>query len=391
MFYEVDIKDEFYLNLKHPYLGKKQFIEIAKLNNIKITDLDIKDESLPMWKLFQIQLKQYSNQVFLNTTRLKPDFKDYINCFEEVTMFLNNNLSIDELSINSQRYKDFFQYLINLHYELKQHQQYKLMWNLEHTYIRTVIDICLENSIEYSTLEELTRHRQIPYLYTIYRGNDFKYFESQSHYFSGVINYFEKYKNLSKDKCFELLFSNKKYYDTLHTIIELNEQTFKNRYKDYILTSLVRGIVLNIEELIKNKIKDNKDFFEEKIKLIEEKESEKRKKDFKFKYFDLEHYLQILSDVEKFKKIQPKLEFSNEIDKHKRYSKQINFLSGLQCKEKYFLIFQKTRNYVAHNHIDFQQLFNDNAEKVSSILDSIIFILIYLEMLKNKADTTQYR
>lgn len=67
----------------------------------------------------------------------------------------------------------------------------------------------------------------------------------------------------------------------------------------------------------------------------------------------------------------------------KQYSDKLELLSKTSI-ENYLHIFHLSRNYVAHNHINFHLLFENYAKRTSLILDSIIFIMIYLEYLKNR-------
>jgi len=382
MIFEVAIKEKFLLNRKFPYLSKTELKKIAKLNNVFINDAIVEDKTFPIWKIFEIQLKE-----FRNITLLHADFIKYIDCFEEVTNSFNKEIEDFKLLIKVQRYKEFLQYLINLHNKFKRNEQYKLMWSLESTYIREVIYILIDNGVKYDNLVNITNHIEENYLYTIYKGDDYNYFVSESNYFKNTIELFNSKFSLDNNKCFELLFSNEKYYDTLHTIIEIKQRIIQSKYSKHILLSLVRGIVLNVEELIKDSMKIYKNKQNSKNKYVID--------NIKNEYFvqkgkcsgnvttsvlndmkiDLYKYISFLSNIPKLERIRD--DFNNT-----EFFKNILPINKIITKEKYFYIFHKTRNHIAHNHIDFNMLFKGKCQKISIILDSVVFILMYLEYLK---------
>ena len=376
--FEVEIDSKFLI--KDYFINKLNLKNIAKYNNVNILEEEHLD-NIPVWCLFKWQLLEYK---FVNINR----FNFFIDCFECLS---KENIILNNSEI--EKYIDFFKYLLEIHYEFKVEQQYKLMWNLENLYIKKLVTILINNGKQISYLNNITKHREQSYLYTIYKSDEFDFFEKHFNYFINENSNFAKFLknefNLDKSSISKLLFINEDYYITLQTIIELNNRWKQQKYNQFILISLIRGIILNVESLIKESIfciKDNNVFITKNIENNRENiKKEKGKKDFdsKFENGSLKFldYIRFLSNEEYFK----------TFDKNFRKYEDEFFFDILDISklylftiEKNLFIFYKVRNYIAHNHLCFEKFFEDKSIRLNEVIESVIFILIYLEYLKQK-------
>lgn len=381
LLYEVELESDFEFDSKNLYLSKKSFKAVAKLNDVNLKDEKL-DDCMAVWRLFYIALKKYDEF-------LAADFKDHIICFEKVTKLLDSNSQSN--SIDIRKYKKFFKYLIKMHYEFKKQQHYKLMWNLESIYIKKVIKLLLGKGIQFSVLNRLAKIDQRSYLYTIYKGNDVEYFKSHADCFlrGELLSFLQNKYSLEKEDVFKLLFGNRDYYPTLHTIIELHRRHRESIFNEYLLIALIRSIALNIENLIRQSIGEYCKKTNEKNRYIienirKEKHIEKvTKNKLRIFQFDLYDYLRQLSTNGKLDILKKQFD---DIEFHKRFE-------GLQyepiSKDKYFFILLKTRNHVAHGSVDLNKFFKNGASNLSDVLDSVVFIFVYLEYLKDRLQYTK--
>lgn len=374
LLYEVELNSVFEFKSRNLYLNKKDFKRVARLNNVQLHK-DKLDDNIPVWKLFYIQLQN-------NSSSLLEEFDNNADFFEELTRLYYLKAQISK--IDTKKYKKFFRLLIHMHHEFKQHQQYKLMWNLENFYLRKVIKLLLGNGVTFAKLVKMSSIEDKLYLYSIHKGNDQEYFESYSNFFikDEMLQFFKSKYSLTKEQVTNLLFSNREYYPTLHSIIELYMRYRRFHYNEYLLLALLRSVVINVENQVKNSIgeytkkeNDKNRYVMENIKN-EKAVDEVSKNKMKLFQFDLYDYLRFLSTNGRLDSL--KNQFDN-VEFHKR----LDFLHNEPVsKDKYFYILLKARNHLAHGCGDFNKFVLHHESNLSDVLNSVIFIYIYLEYLR---------
>lgn len=262
-----------------------------------------------------------------------------------------------------EKLTSFLKYLLQLHYLLRENEKYKLMWNLESTYILTTIMIMIRDfELTYTQIVELVKDEtnmlhqtDINLVYkdinTSVKENHFYYAnKSIIQFVNNMLN-----KNIEENKFIEVLTSNDRYKEILSSIIEINNRFFANKRDESNVVSITVDVILNTEIFIKEKSTSTKDALFEKLKGLDNSLCSHK----------LTRYRNLI----------------NQLDKGDVFFEKYNkFTNEKDSVEKVLILYYHSRNYVAHNLVDFEKFFYENNRKViNTILNSILTILYYLE------------
>lgn len=265
---------------------------------------------------------------------------------------------------------DFLKYLLHLHYLFRENEQYKLMWNLESSYILTCLRILLnEFELSYTSIvdqmNENRRGNQRSDLNSIYIDPS-SYLISKEPYYANqnCVDLINEVMGSSIDKATlsTVLQTDEMYRDVLLSIIELNQRFFANKRSENTVMSITRGIVLNIEETIKQQLALNSEM----------------------RLFDC--LKQITPGSHLLKPLRNQI---GENDSGDVFFEKFETLITTETNslEKVLMIYYHARNYVAHNIINIDRLFYDNERMIiRNILDAITVILYVLALRKAAVD-----
>jgi len=374
-----------------------ELIDIIK-KNLYISNENSNEEILyPEWLLFYIAIKK--EQVpFVN----EKDFKKYLELFKYIAEIrykkyiirnVKNYISFSQYkeaaNIKSILHKNLLEFLNNsqldekllfeyldyifwFHYELKENEKYKLMWNLE-TYIIETVNLLVDKKIKvediytkiaknmrgtYSVLHDIHLHKPL-------------YIEESEHYFQGYLSKINTVfkSNITIDSFMNTFITNSKYEDILFSYIELIKRFNANTISEHVMSAMIKGIVLGIEEILIDSLRIKPT---ELIDAIQSKEFIENKRS--------RTNLNKLLERTKM----PKNDFNNKIffDTLNKFIEE-----EIDTFEKYVVIFHRTRNYLAHNNINMNKFFwGEDGQKIiiSGVIDSVILILYRIEMMKNE-------
>lgn len=352
-------------------------------SNIYLSNVNSNEETLyPEWMLFYISIAKKKVH-FISEIK----FRTYLKYFEyiaevrykkyvirNIKNFIhykhhkNSNEIRDTLFkefleyLGTSKFKteelfDFLNFLYSFHNQLKENEKYKLMWNLE-TYIIETVKLLIDNGNDityvykeiyksmrgtYSVLHDIHKHKS---LYIEERKGCFQ------SYLSKLNNVFQI--DITLEELMKTLILNEKYTDTLFAYLELLKRLNANKVSVDVLGAIIKGIVLGIEEHIKDFIQEPKKLL---IKCLEK----------------------LCDDIDLFDSI--RLEIKDE-DKNILLSNLNRVcLSDDISLEKYLSIYHNSRNYLAHNNINMSKFFfGDDGSRIiiSNVMDSIIIILYKL-------------
>ncbi|MDO8453369.1 MAG: hypothetical protein Q7S59_02215, partial [Sulfurimonas sp.] len=148
---------------------------------------------------------------------------------------------------------------------------------------------------------------------------------------------------------------NEKYQETLFLITELTNRLNANKRSEVVMGAIIKGIVLGVEEHIRDWLKSEN---------IEKKDFFKCIKRFKVSSHQFEPY---------YKMIQPNISNNDFFVQMKKLCEENDSL------EKYLMIYYHSRNYLAHNNINMFEFFViENDTRLIAILLDAITIIIYL-------------
>jgi len=380
--YFLTIHQDFFVTSRYRYEVDGIFAVINE--NIYYKNKDSKEIVLyPEWLLFYIAIKKdfvsfISEQSFLR-------YLDYFKYIAEmrykkyIIRNLKNYIEIKEIS-NIKKHQDklndeyilflkatkndtktlydFLNFIYDFHYQLKEKEKYKLMWNIE-VYIIETINLLISNNepIEKIYSETCKGIRgTFSVLHDIYKYKPLYIKESRNSFKSHLVKINDIFKiQLTLDEFIETLTLNKKYEDILFSYLELIKRFNANKMSEDVMSAMIKGIVLGLEEYIKNDIK--KDTFD---KCLEELSNDK----------DLFQHIRI-----KQKEYNNGNELLDLINKLTRKEENL---------EKYLAIYYSARNYLAHYNLNMDKFFWGDDERliVSNVIDSVLIILYQLEITK---------
>jgi len=383
--YFLTIHQDFFVTSRYRYEVDEIFAVINE--NIYYKNKDSKEIVLyPEWLLFYIAMEK---KYIVNIP--KQEFLDYLKKFKYISEIrykkyiirnLEDYLNIKELA-NLKSYKEklnnqfllflkrtkfetkvlynFLNFIYKFHHELKNKEKYKLMWNIE-VYIIETINLLITNGILVEEIYlEIFKNRRGTYsvLHDIYKYKPLYIKESKNSFKSHLVKINNIFKiQLTLDKFIETLTLNKKYEDILFSYLELIKRFNANKMSEDVMSAMIKGIVLGLEEYIKYDIKENTfDKCLEKLSI-------------------------------------DKVLFQNIRIKQKEYddgNELLDLINNLTKKEesleKYLAIYYSARNYLAHYNLNMDKFFwGDDGERliVSNVIDSVLIILYKIEINKQE-------
>lgn len=336
------------------------YIGIGKLMFANHNQTDFIDNIDYFKKLTETMLKEYfirNSHIDFNFENNEKAFEYKKELFEIFKEYNRKNYDKDSLVL-------FLKYLLKLHYLLRDNEKYKLMWNLESTYIfSTIILLIRDFGLTYTEVVDLAKDKSKMIHQTdinlVYEDIHTHIEESIFYYANDTILSFVKKmigSNIEKDNYISVITSNDRYKELLSSIIEINKRFFSNKRSESTVLSITVGVILNTEFFIKEKVVNNKNSLTAKLKYSGK--------------FDKN-----LLDI--FETIVPK--YAKEDDFFNNYYKLIEKEDSI---EKCLMLYIHARNYIAHNLVDFEKFFYENERKlINVVLNSILTILYYIETM----------
>jgi hypothetical protein len=149
-----------------------------------------------------------------------------------------------------------------------------------------------------------------------------------------------------------MLNGNERYLAVLDSIIELNQRYYGNKLSERTVMAVTRVVVLDVEEIIKEYLQV------ENCKLF--------------------NCLSSLDSSITYGGITGKESNKDFLNKFTNLIKDTP-----ESVAKYLMIYYHTRNYIAHNIVEFNSFFYEEQQLIiKNVLNSVIFIMFYLEYLK---------
>ncbi|MGD9552823.1 MAG: hypothetical protein AB7D96_01250 [Arcobacteraceae bacterium] len=336
------------------------FISIKKAKVRFITEKEFNKYLAYFKYIAEIRYKKY----------IMRNFENYI-CSEDIKKFLNiktllHNSLLDYLKKSEYQTNDLYEYLnflYRFHQELKDNEKYKLMWNIE-IYIQETIVLLRDKEISLKEIyEEVYKYMRGTYsvLHEVYIHKPLYIEESKSHfkiYLKKINELFNS--NIDIEEFMSILTENDKNEDILFSYIELIKRLNVNKMSEHTMGAIIKGMVLGVEEVIKDYLQERK----------------------------LKKCLNCLAMDEKI------LE-SYIIEQYKDYNSSDELLELLdklicdteQSLELYLAIYHASRNYLAHYNIDMNKFFwGEDGERriIANTIKSVIIILYRIEVIRRE-------
>lgn len=374
----------------YQYRYDSQEISTIIASDLYELNKDSNEEVLyPEWLLFFIAIKKgqvsfisedefrryIKHFKFIAEIRYKKyiirNIRNYINLKEYKDAYIFQEPLSDTLSKYSKnvQYKisemyNFLNFLYDFHYQLKEKEKYKLMWNLE-VYIIETVNLLIEYNVPIDEIYKQSIRRGKAYLQNIliykplYIRENKNFFSPHLEKINGVLN-----ENIQIDTLMNIFLANEKYEDILFYYMELIERLNASKISQDTMGVIIKGIVLGVEEYIRDvyecrglydclkEIKPNSHEFDGLKKKIGERDSN-------------------TIFFEKFEKL---------------------ILDEEDSLEKYLMLYYHSRNYLAHNNIDMTKFFwgiDGKRTVIINVLDSIMIILYKLATLEDNNKINQ--
>jgi len=338
------------------------YISIGKLMFANHNQKDFIDNIDYFKKLTETMLKEYfirNSHIDFNFENNEKAFEFKKELFEIFKEYNKKNYDKDSLVL-------FLKYLLKLHYLLRDNEKYKLMWNLESTYIfSTIILLIRDFGLTYPEVVDLAKDKSrmvhqtdinLVYedIHSHIEENDF-YYANDS-----ILSFVKKMigSDIEKEDYINVITSNDRYKELLSSIIEINKRFFSNKRSESTVLSITVGVILNTEIFIKEKLTVfNGALFNGLIKLKDR--------------------LNIVL-MKEYRTMIPK-DAAGE-DFFNNYYELID--NKEDSIEKCLMLYIHARNYVAHNLVDFEKFFYENERKlINVVLNSVLTILYYIETM----------
>lgn len=264
---------------------------------------------------------------------------------------------INQSGFETEKLYKCLNFLYLFHTKLKDNEKYKLMWNIE-TYIVECIRMMLDNNVEMEEIYlEVYKGLRGTYsvLHEIYPYKPL-FIKESSHFFQSHLSKINSIleEKVDIEELMNILTRNDIYEDILFSYIELLKRFNAVKMNEILVGSLIKTVVLGIEEIILEKF--NSDSLFDCLK--------------KFKV-----------GSHKFSELQSKIQKN---DSNEEFFEKLNalILDEENSLEKYLMIYYHSRNYLAHNNIDMNKFFwgeDGNRIVIATVIDSIMIILYKLE------------
>lgn len=344
------------------------------------------DKSLyPSWQFFYIGIGKHNQKDFIDNINYfkkltETILKEYFIRNSHIDFNFDNNEKAFEYKkelfkifkeYNKKNYDQdnlvlFLKYLLKLHYLLRDNEKYKLMWNLESTYILSTIMLLIRDfGLTYTEVVDFVKDKRLMVYQTdinlVYEDIHTHIEENISFYANdNTLSFVKKIisSDIEKEDYISVITSNNRYKELLSSIIEINKRFFSNKRSESTVLSITVGVILNTEIFIKEKLTGfTGALFNRLIKL-----TDRLNIDLMIEYRDMFPFNATGEDF-----------FNNYYD----------LIDKEHSIEKCLMLYIHARNYVAHNLVDFEKFFYENKRKlISVVLDSILTILYYIETTK---------
>jgi len=341
----------------------------------------------PEWMLFYIAVKKRQVDFIYEAT-----FNENLDCFkyiaemrykEYVIRNVRNFISpftkshhIDEirdtlqdkyleyvrsLDLDTERLFNFLDFLYDFHYRLKDNEKYKLMWNVE-TYIDSAIHLLNEQGFSFEDIYlRVANGMRGTYsaLHSIYIYKPL-YIKESKDCFSGYLTNIKSIfgDNISLDDLMDTIITKPDYENLIFSYIELIERFDSNKTSEIVMSSLTRSIMLDIEEVLREKLDcASEQLYDGCIRKL-----------CQGSHLLNSYYRLITPDISNDDFFNRLKELSNKDD----------------SLEKYLMIYYHSRNYLAHKNIDLHRFFEieDGKRMVDHVISSMIIVLYKIETLE---------
>lgn len=462
------------ISLQYDY-NIKDLCKYIEESEYQLNGLNEQKSLYPEWLLFYVAVQKFS---FLYTS--KNEFEKHISFFKKIAAirhkdyirkapdnyifildenresFINalnksfNILIADATKVNNEAdLFNFLAFLCNFHKELKSAEKYKLMWNLE-TYITESIYLLTDRDIDFEQVykhhKDLLRNKyrfrgEVSPLHEIQINIPLYIKENKS-----CLDYnpdnepsiLDKINNCSSDdvtidKLLEVFTSNDKIQSLIFSRLEIDRFYNSNKFNEFVIKSLIKNFVLEIESLINDKVPKNRGGLFENIKQFkkgshkfseyQDKVSENASwselsegiKNIKIDNLDKQYEETIFEHIDTCKDIdelrnkvailnksntltkkdsflqekinafldsfKPKTKDNNdnEYDENEELKENITNLLKNRHIEKHLMIYYHFRNYFAHNSVNVDELiWSDERKYVRAILESAIITIYHV-------------
>jgi hypothetical protein len=331
-------------------------IAVFKNKTPFIHEKEFKEYLIHFKYIAEIRYKQYIIRNIVNYLNIQEK-TNYIQIKE--TLFAEYEEYINSSSFETKELLNFLNFLYRFHSALKDNENYKLMWNIEAYIIETIKLLQINNTISEIYLEIHKGMRgTYSVLHDIYKYKPL-YIEESKMYFNThlktINNTFQK--NITLEEFMNILTSNDKYEDILFSYLELLKRFNANRMSEDVMSAMIKGIVLDIEEKVKESIEEHISHFD--------------------KYLE-----RLCSNNTSFQTIRLRIK---DDDKNILLSNlDTECMNNEKSLEMYLAIYYNARNYLAHNSLDMNKFFwgEDGSQKIiSNVIDAIIIIIYKLETM----------
>ncbi len=337
------------------------YIAIGKLIFADYYQKDFIDNIYYFKKLTETILKEY----FIRNSHIDFNFENNEKAFEYKKELFEIFKDYNKKNYDKDSLVLFLKYLLQLHYLLRDNEKYKLMWNLESTYIFSTIKLLIRDfGVTYTEVVDLVKDKSrmvhqtdinLVYedIHSHIEENDF-YYANDS-----ILSFVKKIigSDIEKEDYISIITSNDRYKELLSSIIEINKRFFSNKRSESTVLSITVGVILNTEIFMKEKLTGfSGALFNRLIKLTDS------------------------LDIDLMNEYRNMFPFNaTGEDFFKNYYELIDKEDSI---EKCLMLYIHARNYIAHNLVDFEKLFYENERKlINVVLNSILTILYYIETM----------
>ena len=234
------------------------YIGIGKLMFANHNQKDFVDNIDYFKKLTETMLKEY----FIRNSHIDFTFENNEKAFEYEKELFEIFKNYHKKNYDKDNLVLFLKYLLKLHYLLRDSEKYKLMWNLESTYIFSTIMLLIRDfEFTYTEVVNLVKDKSRMVHQTdinlVYEDIHSHIEENDFYYANDSILSFVKKMigfDIEKEDYINVITSNDRYKELLSSLIEINKRFFSNKRSESIVHSITVGVILNTESFMKEKL-----------------------------------------------------------------------------------------------------------------------------------------